>query len=1507
LQSQIDVIYTLTFVTNITSLISRIEILETCCEELKTSTGILQSEIDTIVSGCCDPLATSTEFLQSQIDVLTGCCEELKTSTGFLQSQIDVIHTVTFFEDLTSIISRIEILETCCEELKTSTGQLQSEIDVCCSRTIATCCEDLISRIETLESEIEKCCNSFDDKCCQDLISKVEQFETCCEDLTGRVATLECSSVALKTLTCKLKSQIDTCCSKFESCCESLTERIEIVESDLERCCDNSFNDHSCKGLMPRTQDVSIVDLRENLASRAELLEPENKFYDNADDTCFEDLLYRIKECLLAFESCNDDLASRVETLESCCSELQTNDDILISCCKNVASSFEECIHSMTENFDTRLELLEENQNSLASRLDALEICCEDAQTIVDSIEDKLGKFSRLTGVSFGDDIASRVESLESSCQETKTRIKAIENCCEEVKNNVLQTAKNNVMQTSNNYSAEEAMNNLTKLANSYLNSRLEMLCATYNELTSKVNARDESCDKRQEELEDQFKNYCHIVSSRVDALEDACEDVEAEVEKLLGKLKDSDNVIFLSYGDELTSRVEFLESCCEDLQSQIDLRMSADIIESCTLELVTKKLHNGDVQSGDWSFDNRFVAIGLGDSTDDKILKIYELVNSTLQLRAEWQFAQECNEADLEIPVVRWHPSKYRLAVGLRHLDDDSCEFGLHIFDFNSETFNLIETDVAEQARDVCAASWRPCSLPQGDIKMNDQVDDSGECLGSCPCESSSDIACDEHGDDVLVIGRDYNVKTNDFNRLVFYRVSVDGQLSEAIPAIDPDCPTCVPNGDVVPEALDWNSRDFVAVGVASSSPDNTLQIYAFDPNAMTLTKNIVTSVTSDSNDENVIKHVVASIDWHPTCKNLLAVGLFGTQGQLVQVFSHFPNAPMNLRLLKTGGISDIGASVQAVDWNPNGQRLAIGTDGKEKGTEFNTYLFDRDACQFSTDFEFDLFNDISVETVRWAPNGRYALNSSDNNGLSIYQACKERKITARELLARLEALESDIAKPGHAGNNKLTNNLSSRIEALKAGYESLKTTKVELRSYIDTCYSAIESGNKNITSRIEILEKGYDQLKTSTDVSLYLHMIKTSSYVIPVAGSLFFDLSMLPQQDSAVVFEFQPYFGRMEGPNAQTPKLIIDPAIFGNGGRIPIGPNRRIIFSGEGIVRVLNGVVFDYMGTVGSDKSDWPAVILQNGAVMDFKNSCEDAISTSTVTFGGQAGKFIIRDGASMLLDAQVNVIFGENLLGTEIQHIIENNGRVEVHNPQALLSYNSGIFDIVYKNHSSLNIWSGLVEMNTLHGAQKPGIIRTWNFVSGASLSINKTGNGAVDGLLRLSPNYLNSPINFDNRASTILHTDTQFAGGNIQFRSFDNSGKILVDTTLIVQGNYCAVTRTMVELFMELTYINSKNMPMQSDSTILTRIGTMLPGRFNAGKLDSSQDGRLAAFCPVSITGNSGRDGSIVGLKQGDHTISYVSAKPGGPLDQIKGSNLYNKRFTISKGNESTRVN
>jgi hypothetical protein len=446
----------------------------------------------------------------------------------------------------------------------------------------------------------------------------------------------------------------------------------------------------------------------------------------------------------------------------------------------------------------------------------------------------------------------------------------------------------------------------------------------------------------------------------------------------------------------------------------------------------------------------------------------------------------------------------------------------------------------------------------------------------------------------------------------------------------------------------------------------------------------------------------------------------------------------------------------------------------------------------------------------------------------------------------------------------------------------DALQTSTGFLQSQIDSLTSCsicsiidcLEINVAILIDEVEQLMSCCDVLSSKVDVCCSSTAVgPTNECTINVSGTYYWTAANIPATNTSVIFQFDPCYGEMCGPNPPKPTVVFDPAVFGNGGVVPIPASTRTIFSGEGIVQVRNGVTFDFQGTPFTDMSDWPALIIEDLAQMDFD-------SGSTITFGGQGGKFVVRSGALMNMDVPTHVIFGQNLFATNILHWIDFAGSVLINNPSALLTYSQGTFDILYSNHSTLNIQSGTMEVNTLNGAQSDGILSLFHFVDGSSLRIDKTGVPSVDGLLRFAPNFLNATIDFDNRAGITFLGDGQDTGGNIQFVSFDNPA---VNTTTIIQDKHFAFVRPMVELFMELSYYLYRGLIETPDATIMCRMGT-IPVVAN--------DGQLAAFCPT-------RDGSIVGLQQGDHDLFYDGL-------QIKGYNFANQLFTISNCDASTRV-
>ncbi|MCX5921807.1 MAG: WD40 repeat domain-containing protein [Candidatus Dependentiae bacterium] len=1021
----------------------------------------------------------------------------------------------------------------------------------------------------------------------------------------------------------------------------------------------------------------------------------------------------------------------------------------------------------------------------------------------------------------------------------------------------------------------------------------------------------------------EQASGCCESLTSRVEILETCCDALktstgflQSEIDTIQLQIDNICSLTCISSTLTLISRVEVLETCCEALktstgllQSQIDAFECDCTSECCDVRFLVQDAGFMDnVATVDWSSDSRFLAVGLSnDDTllDPKVLKVYELVGSSLVLRQEFEF-----DKLRDVSVVRWHRTLPRLAVGRISAKDDALEPQLHIFDFNPITYALTVVGTAEIDEDVYALSWRTVSLLSGD--------------------------------DLLAVGRD------NINEVATYRVDPLGALSAPMTLISTQ-------GKVQQEAMDWDiTGSFVAVGVEAGSLINPLQVLEYDEGAPSLTLNASFPVT-DLLDSDV--RTVLAVDWNfrKKSQNLLAIGLQGDAGQLMQLYRHDGGAGA---LSYVSGIDGLGDSVRSLDWHPEGECIALGKNGSISNSgEFRTYSFDRLTGVFTQINVFDDLGDADVESVRWSPNGRLVAIGNDtifgNMMLSMLDTTRASNVPGAvtvyrttclsliEIISIIEVLETCCDRVRTSTGELQSQldvccgSLTSRVEILETCCESLKTSTGFLQSEIDVCCTNSSSECcESLASRIEVLETCCEALKTSTGflqseidvccgsltsrveiLETCCEALKTSTgflqseidmccgrpmpigdCVITVTGDLCLTPALLPVDPfTEVVFKFSPCFSNMCGALTTKPKVIIDPSQF-IGGRVPLPANTRVVFTGEGIVEVHDGIVFDFQGTPNTDKFDWPGLVIEELAIMDFKTSSTtcgstettDFTQTVTVTFGGLGGCFVVRSGAQMLLDNPINVIFGETV-DTQIDHHVDAAGVVrltlnDLTKQTPVLTYHLGQFEILYNNHSTLDIQHGTVEFNTLYGQQSEGIITTWHFVDSSSLRISKVGDPRTDGLLRLAPNALNFQTDFDNRDGVIFVGNTLLSTGNIEFRSFDGSGNILVDTVLLIQDKHFAFVRTMVEIYMELTYAINRGLVESPDATILARLGTIPL---------ISQDGTLAAYCPS-------RDGSVVQLKQGDHDVRYDGAL-------IRGSNFNNQVFTISNCNAATRIN
>ncbi len=208
---------------------SRLDIVESCCDDHETLISVNDSRID-LVESCCEDHETLISVNDSRIDLLEECCSDHESRIEFVESCC---------EDQEATLSE---LESCCEDHETLISVNDSRIDL-----LEECCSDHDSRIEFVESccedqaailiELESCCDENREElgelesCCSQLDSRLDLVESCCDDHETLISIND-SRIDLLEECC---SDNETRLEELESCCQDLDDRIEEVEEFQEQ------------------------------------------------------------------------------------------------------------------------------------------------------------------------------------------------------------------------------------------------------------------------------------------------------------------------------------------------------------------------------------------------------------------------------------------------------------------------------------------------------------------------------------------------------------------------------------------------------------------------------------------------------------------------------------------------------------------------------------------------------------------------------------------------------------------------------------------------------------------------------------------------------------------------------------------------------------------------------------------------------------------------------------------------------------------------------------------------------------------------------------------------------------------------------------------------------------------------------------------------------------------------------------------------------------------------
>jgi len=1012
--------------------------IDTCCAALKTSTGFLQSEIDTFGSA----LRTSTGFLQSEID---ACCAALKTSTGFLQSEIDIIGSA--LQTSTGFLQ--SEIDACCAALMTSTGLLQSEIDaILCP---VNCCDVHFVTDALLTNSIQSVDWSYDSQYLAIGLSNNGANGNPASDQVLQIYKLVGNSLVFVTSTALGTTLAEVSEVRWHPSMYRLAvgrrfidasnpePRLHIIDfnpvlNTLTQ--DSSADPVDVQALAWRQvpfggNDLLAVGSSDIVGNNIALynvdpvsgiltgpfsqVNPGNSVSPRAIDWSFDALnqyvavgitagvtpalrVYRLTAgpTLTFVTGIDVTLSSGTPTAQAVnWNPVYTN----ILAAGYAVDSTAAPTDQLVQTFNFNGSILTQTSGIAGIDLSVLALDWHPDGLCLAVGKEGQGTSTYEFAVYGFNNQTSVLASLPAS-EFTTTSSLAVEDVRWAPNGTYISNGSDDALASvyKNNCPQVTICDLISRVA--ALETCCEQLQTSTGFMQSEIDVFNACCISLESSLE--------VVESELDVVEECCIELQSEVEFIL-------TLTFLEMSATILSKIDQLEECCATLQTSTGfLQSEIDSIENRVCEdegcdacdvafltqdnSVTYSIATNNVATTDWSFDSRFVAIGLSNDnvlTTPNVLQIYELVGSSLILRAQTSFA---NLRD--VGVIRWHPTMYRLAIGRIVAINGAGEPQLTIFDFDPSTYALTAKSFADYDVDVYALSWRPS-----------------------PLNSSEDI---------LAVGR------NRFNReLAIYTVASDSSasLSRLVEV------TSGPGTKVQLQAMDWDATsNFLAVGVQCESTQNTLQVFQFNPSAPSLILDSSTNVFTIESGIPVC-HTVLALDWNKNIEcetqNLLAVGLQifpctditttctgsgPTSGELVQVFTHTPgNDTANSgSLTYQCGINDFDTSVNTLQWHPFGKCLAVGEDASVNcpighNGQFITYAFDHSSCLFTLE---ELFSDagcVDIQTVRWAPNGQIISVGNDTDNVSTPGAItiyNNQCLTYEDLVSRIDMLEACCAQ---------------------------------------------------------------------------------------------------------------------------------------------------------------------------------------------------------------------------------------------------------------------------------------------------------------------------------------------------------------------------------------------------------------------------------------------------------------------------------------------------------------
>jgi len=348
-----------------------------------------------------------------------------------------------------------------------------------------------------------------------------------------------------------------------------------------------------------------------------------------------------------------------------------------------------------------------------------------------------------------------------------------------------------------------------------------------------------------------------------------------------------------------------------------------SDIFLDCGVLFVDNETLVSSIRSCDWTDDDQYLAVGM-QTTATSILRIYQVSEQGFILTDEKLLNNQT------VSAVRWHPTQNFLAVGTV-VNPSGGEF--YLFDFDSVTGTLTQTDEKEIGADVRAISWH-------------QINGEFIALG-----------------------------TNDASQEI-QLWSFDATTSQlgTSPLISIDL---MPDRAVSFGTMDWNATStLLAVGLNAVASEPSLLIYEFDATNTLLTL-IESAVTGTA---------VTALEWNSNDANILGIGLAGGAPDLVRVYEFNSTTSVVTQIAQITGLD---GSILSFDWGRSGAEcVVIGKSNDDSTGTTQFYFFDSTTNTFMQTVNIPA--PAAVDTVRWSHAGVFIASGDLTGILSLYESAE-------------------------------------------------------------------------------------------------------------------------------------------------------------------------------------------------------------------------------------------------------------------------------------------------------------------------------------------------------------------------------------------------------------------------------------------------------------------------------------------------------------------------------------